>query len=80
MRNDPAVAGAIREGRAMFGTIDTWLLWKMSGGHSAGGVHATDVTNASRTMLMDLKSCEWHGMETLFYAVIVVGLALGWEA
>mmetsp|Transcript_26375 Transcript_26375/g.80054 ORF Transcript_26375/g.80054 Transcript_26375/m.80054 type:complete len:533 (-) Transcript_26375:305-1903(-) len=60
MRNDPAVAGAIREGRAMFGTIDTWLLWKMSGGHSAGGVHATDVTNASRTMLMDLKSCEWH--------------------
>ena len=41
-----------------FGTIDTWLLWTLTGGIH-GGVHATDVTNASRTMLMDLVSCQW---------------------
>ena len=41
-----------------FGTVDTWLLWNLTGGFD-GGVHATDVTNASRTMLMDLATCEW---------------------
>jgi glycerol kinase len=41
-----------------FGTIDTWLLWQLTGGID-DGVHATDVTNASRTMLMDLESLEW---------------------
>jgi glycerol kinase len=41
-----------------FGTIDTWLLWQLTGGVD-GGVHATDVTNASRTMLMDLATLEW---------------------
>lgn len=40
---------------ALFGTVDSWLLYKMS----AGAVHATDATNASRTLLMDLKTCEW---------------------
>ena len=42
-----------------FGTIDTWLLWQLTGGID-GGVHVTDVTNASRTMLMDLETLEWH--------------------
>ena len=41
-----------------FGTIDTWLLWNLTGGIE-GGVHATDVTNASRTMLMDLEALDW---------------------
>ncbi|HSL76821.1 MAG TPA: glycerol kinase GlpK [Candidatus Limnocylindrales bacterium] len=41
-----------------FGTIDTWLLWNLTGGVD-GGVHATDVSNASRTMLMDLETLEW---------------------
>jgi glycerol kinase len=41
-----------------FGTVDTWLLWNLTGG-VARGVHATDVTNASRTMLMDLETCQW---------------------
>jgi glycerol kinase len=41
-----------------FGTIDTWLLWQLTGGID-GGVHVTDVTNASRTMLMDLETLEW---------------------
>jgi glycerol kinase len=41
-------------GEAVFGTVDTWLLWNL-----AGGVHVTDVTNASRTMLMDLTTLDW---------------------
>ena len=46
-------------GELAFGTMDTWLLWNLTGG-SKGGVHVTDVTNASRTMLMDLESLDWH--------------------
>jgi glycerol kinase len=45
-------------GGALFGTVDTWLLWNLTGG-PAGGVHVTDVTNASRTMLMDLATLDW---------------------
>ena len=50
--------GRPRPGGLAFGTVDTWLLWNLTGGID-GGVHATDVTNASRTMLMDLATCEW---------------------
>jgi glycerol kinase len=46
-------------GELAFGTIDTWVLWNLTGGPK-GGVHVTDVTNASRTMLMDLESLDWH--------------------
>ncbi|MGO9322192.1 MAG: glycerol kinase GlpK [Solirubrobacteraceae bacterium] len=46
-------------GELAFGTMDTWVLWNLTGG-ARGGVHATDVTNASRTMLMDLESLDWH--------------------
>ena len=49
---------AIREGRALFGNIDTWLIWWLTGGPD-GGNHVTDVTNASRTMLMDLATLDW---------------------
>lgn len=45
-------------GDLLFGTTDTWVLWNLTGGVN-GGVHATDVTNASRTMLMDLHTLEW---------------------
>src|SRR5699024_5952752 len=45
-------------GEAIFGTVDTWLLWNLTGG-TEGGVHVTDVTNASRTMLMDLATLGW---------------------
>lgn len=45
-------------GDLLFGTPDTWLVWKMTGGVD-GGVHVTDVTNASRTMLMNLKTLDW---------------------
>ncbi|MEP6480406.1 MAG: glycerol kinase GlpK [Rhodoglobus sp.] len=46
------------KGELAFGTTDTWLLWNLTGGID-GGVHATDVTNASRTLFMDLKTCNW---------------------
>ncbi len=47
-------------GELAFGTIDSWVLWNLTGG-ARGGVHLTDVTNASRTMLMDLETLDWHG-------------------
>ena len=45
-------------GDLMFGTTDSWVLWNLTGGLE-GGVHATDVTNASRTMFMDLATLQW---------------------
>lgn len=51
------------KGDLLFGTIDTWLLWNLTGGAQGDegkpAVHATDVTNASRTLLMDLQTLEW---------------------
>jgi glycerol kinase len=52
--NVPDVKRAIDSGNALAGTIDSWLLWKLS-----GGTHKTDVTNASRTLLMDLETLDW---------------------
>jgi glycerol kinase len=46
-------------GELVLGTMDSWVLWNLTGGAHAG-VHATDVTNASRTLLMDLHTLEWH--------------------
>jgi glycerol kinase len=45
-------------GDLLFGNIDTWCIWNLSGGTN-GGVHVTDVTNASRTMMMNLETLEW---------------------
>jgi glycerol kinase len=45
-------------GEILFGTMDSWVIWNLTGG-TEGGVHVTDVTNASRTMLMNLHSMEW---------------------
>jgi glycerol kinase len=57
-----ARAGAVR-GAVKFGTIDCWLIWKLTG----GAVHATDITNASRTMLVDLRRRDWdEGLLKLF--------------
>ena len=46
-------------GDLCFGTIDTWLLWNLTGGNVTGGLHATDCTNASRTQLMNLETLDW---------------------
>ncbi|MBA2443871.1 MAG: glycerol kinase GlpK [Nocardioidaceae bacterium] len=46
-------------GDLLFGNTDAWVLWNLTGGAENGGVHVTDVTNASRTMLMDLSTLQW---------------------
>jgi glycerol kinase len=58
LENDAGLRADAARGDALFGTVDSWLLWHLTGG-SAGGVHLTDVTNASRTMLMDLHTLDW---------------------
>jgi glycerol kinase len=60
LENVPRAAQAVAQGRALFGTIDAWLLWKLTGG-PRGGVHCTDPTNASRTLLYDLHRLDWDG-------------------
>jgi glycerol kinase len=54
----PEAREAALRGNACFGTMETWCIWHLTGG-PAGGAHVTDVTNASRTMLMDLKTLDW---------------------
>jgi glycerol kinase len=56
--NVKGVREAAEKGEAIFGTIDTWIIWWLTGGPN-GGVHVTDVTNASRTMLMNLETLAW---------------------
>ncbi|WP_375476731.1 glycerol kinase GlpK [uncultured Jatrophihabitans sp.] len=56
--NVDGARAAAERGDAIFGTTDTWLLWNLTGGPD-GGVHVTDVTNASRTMLMSLQTLDW---------------------
>jgi glycerol kinase len=52
------VREAASRGEALFGTIDSWLIWNLTGGPD-GGAHATDVTNACRTQLMNLRTLDW---------------------
>ena len=54
----PGLRERAEAGEILFGTPDTWVLWNLTGGPE-GGVHATDVTNASRTLLMDLRTRAW---------------------
>ncbi len=56
--NVPGARELAEAGEALFGTIDSWLAWNLTGGPE-GGAHITDVTNASRTQLMDLARCTW---------------------
>ena len=55
----PERRAAAEAGELLFGTIDSWLIWHLTGG-VRGGIHMTDVTNASRTMLMGLESLAWE--------------------
>ncbi|WP_418059056.1 glycerol kinase GlpK [Pimelobacter simplex] len=66
--NVPGVREAAERGDALFGTPDTWILWNLTGG-TDGGVHVTDVTNASRTMLMDLETLDWDDELLGFFGV-----------
>src|SRR6476659_7567455 len=66
--NVDGARAAADSGDAIFGTIDTWLLWNLTGG-TDGGVHVTDVTNASRTMLMDLRTLDWDDELLGFFGI-----------
>jgi glycerol kinase len=55
LENDRGVAAAAKRGEALVGTIDSWLIWNLT----RGANHVTDVTNASRTLLMNVRSCAW---------------------
>ncbi|MEG3616028.1 glycerol kinase GlpK [Isoptericola haloaureus] len=59
LENVEGAREAAERGDLLFGNTDTWVLWNMTGG-TEGGVHVTDVTNASRTMLMDLDTLSWR--------------------
>jgi glycerol kinase len=54
----PGARQAAEAGHLLFGTPDTWVVWNLTGG-ARGGIHVTDVTNASRTLLMDLRTLDW---------------------
>jgi glycerol kinase len=56
--NIPGLRARAENGEVLFGTIDSWLIWNLTGG-PRGGRHLTDVTNASRTLLMNLRTLDW---------------------
>jgi glycerol kinase len=56
--NVPGARAGAEAGDVLFGTMETWLIWRLTGGPD-GGTHVTDVTNASRTMLMDIRELGW---------------------
>ncbi|MFI0449952.1 glycerol kinase GlpK [Actinomadura sp. 6N118] len=68
LENVDGVRGAAENGEAVFGNIDTWVLWNLTGG-TDGGVHVTDPTNASRTMLMDLETLDWDDQLLSFFGI-----------
>jgi len=68
LENVDGLRSAAERGDALFGTADTWLLWHLTGGPD-GGAHVTDVTNASRTMLMDLETLDWDEELLGFFGV-----------
>lgn len=68
LENVPGVKGAAARGEAVFGNVDTWLIWNLTGGPD-GGVHVTDVTNASRTMLMNLQTLSWDEELLSFFGI-----------
>ncbi|XP_023153618.1 glycerol kinase isoform X2 [Amphiprion ocellaris] len=68
MDNVKEVHEAVVSHRAMFGTVDSWLIWCLTGGKS-GGVHCTDVTNASRTMLFNIHTMDWDAELCKYFGI-----------
>lgn len=63
-KNIPAVRDACRDGRCLAGTVDSWIVWNL-----IRGLHVTDVTNASRTLLMNLSTLSWDGQLTKAFSI-----------
>jgi glycerol kinase len=68
LENVDGVRAAAESGDAIFGNTDAWVIWNLTGG-TEGGVHATDVTNASRTMLMNLETLDWDDELLGFFGI-----------
>jgi glycerol kinase len=68
LENVDGVREAVDRGEAVFGNTDTWTVWNLTGGTN-GGVHITDVTNASRTMLMNLETLDWDDELLSFFGI-----------
>ncbi|CAO1424341.1 unnamed protein product [Diamesa serratosioi] len=68
IENNKAVQEAIENEECYFGNLDSWILWNLTGGIN-NGVHSTDVTNASRTMLMNLETLSWDSRLCKFFNV-----------
>src|SRR5829696_1994830 len=68
LENVDGVREAAERGDAVFGNTDTWVIWNMTGGVN-GGSHITDVTNASRTMLMNLETLDWDDELLSFFNI-----------
>jgi glycerol kinase len=68
LENVDGVREAAENGDAIFGTTDCWVVWNLTGGPH-GGVHVTDVTNASRTMLMNLETLDWDDELLSFFGI-----------
>ncbi|MFG2000669.1 glycerol kinase GlpK [Spirillospora sp. NPDC048911] len=68
LENVDGVREAAEAGDAIFGNTDSWLVWNLTGG-TDGGVHVTDPTNASRTMLMDLETLDWDDELLSFFGI-----------
>jgi glycerol kinase len=66
--NSPRLREQAERGDVLFGTMETWLIWNLTGGPD-GGLHVTDVTNASRTMLMNLTTLAWDDVLLSFFGV-----------
>ncbi|MDV6014555.1 glycerol kinase GlpK [Haloechinothrix sp. LS1_15] len=66
--NTPGLRSRAEAGDVLFGTMESWLIWNLTGG-TDGGVHVTDVTNASRTLLMNLDTLDWDRQLLEFFGV-----------
>ncbi|XP_023227686.1 glycerol kinase-like [Centruroides sculpturatus] len=66
--NNDVVNQTIRDGNCLFGTVDSWLIWNLTGGVK-GGIHITDITNASRTMLMNIENLKWDPFLCKFFNI-----------
>lgn len=66
--NVEAVKIAMKNGTCCFGTVDSWVMWNLTGGPN-GGKHVTDVSNASRTMIMNIENLDWDPLLLKFFEV-----------
>ncbi|MFE0019405.1 glycerol kinase GlpK [Amycolatopsis sp. NPDC059021] len=68
LEETPGLRERAERGDVLFGTMESWLIWNLTGGPE-GGVHVTDVTNASRTMLMNIRTLDWDAELLDFFDV-----------